>query len=93
MSTEVRIDKTHPDVDAMSDRWARARAFAEGGDAVKAGAQKFLPRPQGLSGDGYTEYLERAEVPGAVGRTITGLTGLVFSKPLDVVVPKRAHHF
>lgn len=71
----------HPDYLGWIDRWDLCRAAYNGAEAVKAGTDKYLPKPKAMRYEEYQIYLERASWYPMLSRTITGLIGLVFKKP------------
>jgi hypothetical protein len=45
----MAVNATHPDYDKAVPAWARARDVLAGEDAVKAAADKYLPRSYSLA--------------------------------------------
>lgn len=85
------VDTVHRSAKAQELAWARCRDAAGGSDAVKAKGTTYLPALEGMtvtglstSGSAYEGYKTRALYYPATGRTVTGLTGLVFGKPPTV---------
>lgn len=74
------VSTPHPDYLYRKSDWAKIRAFAEGARAVRFQGEAFLPRIKGWTEDEYNSYKARAEVYGAVDRTIDGLDGAIFRK-------------
>jgi len=83
----VPVNSTHPDYDAHLPAWLRARDVLAGEDAVKAGAEKYLPRLDSQSSDEFAAYLGRASFFNATGRTAEAYLGLVFRRPPFIKLP------
>lgn len=85
MASKVKVaDKDYMN---MCDKWMRCRAASAGQDAVHAGAELFLPRLADQSVSEYNAYTKRALFYNATWRTIAGLQGMLFRKPITVDVP------
>jgi hypothetical protein len=79
------VKSTHPEYDANRDGWRRNRDAVAGQEAIKAGAELYLPRPNAddvsLANQArYARYLERALWYAAPERTLNSLVGAVFRK-------------
>ena len=83
----MSVNSTHPDYDASLAVWLRARDVLAGEDAVKAGAEKYLPRLDVQSDTEYDAYRARAAFFNATARTADGFLGLVFRRPPFVKTP------
>ena len=83
----MTISTTHPAYDAELPRWQRCRDLFEGQDQVKLKGDKYLPKLMGQDQESYDRYKKRAVFYNAFGRTITGLHGMIFRKPPNVVLP------
>jgi hypothetical protein len=66
----MTIDSRHPDHTALIPTWSRARDVLAGEDAVKAAAEKYLPRLESQTDDEYNAYRTRAAFFGATARTM-----------------------
>ncbi len=83
------VTLTHPSYDAAKAQWKRSRDAYDGTDAVKRGRTLYLPPlesmdMQSLEGENaYAAYLYRATFYGAAARTVDGLAGAVFAKPVE----------
>ena len=65
--------------------WEADRDFVKGDIAVKAGGQTYLPKIIADQTDAeYAAYLARGLYPGAVGRTVNGLTGSALLKEPEI---------
>lgn len=86
------VYQKHPEYDAAKGRWLRCRDAAGGADAVKLARTAYLPLLEGhddQNGKGYSGYSMRALYYPALSRTVQGLLGLVFGKPVSLEnVPK-----
>jgi hypothetical protein len=81
------VQTPHADYAYRKADWAKIRAFAEGARAVKALGAAYLPKPTGWTEAEYNAYKERAEVYGAIDRTIDGFDGAIFRRPPQVELP------
>lgn len=68
--------------------WQRCRILSSGQRAVKNAGTEFLPKLSGQDSPMYESYLKRAYYFNASGRTVDGLTGVVFRKPPQVKFPE-----
>lgn len=70
----------HSDYSEWRDIWRSIRHAMIGEPMIKKFAERYLPRPDGLSDDEYFAYLDRAVFFNMVYRTVTGLTGSIFRR-------------
>lgn len=84
------VQTPHADYAYRKPDWAKLRAFAEGARAVRAAGDVYLPRLSGQTEAEYDAYKRRAEVYGAIDRTIDGLEGAIFLKAPKVEIPTGA---
>lgn len=94
----MSVDSTHPEYDAHLASWMMARDFAAGEEVVKAKGTDYLPMLGGQADDRdghkrYAAYKMRAAFYNATGRTVDGLTGMVFRKPPIVSLPAAMEDF
>jgi hypothetical protein len=82
------VDSTHPDYDASLPAWLRARDVFAGEDAVKAAAEKYLPRLDCQDDKEYLAYKNRASFFNASARTADGFVGLIFRRDPTFKLPK-----
>ena len=82
------IEVTHEGYDKFIVDWMDCRSVLDGGRAVKAATERFLPKPEGMSASAYRSYVHRALFYGAAGRTVEALTGAVFRREPTVELPK-----
>jgi hypothetical protein len=84
----VPVNSTHADYDASALEWSRARDVLSGEDAVRAAADKYLPRLDSQTDDEFAAYRKRASFFNATARTADGYVGLIFRRPPFVKVPE-----
>lgn len=77
-------DTQHPEYAKYLKDWQRCRDAKEGQSAIHAAKEKYLPRLSGQSNEDYYAMRDRALFFGATGRTIDGLSGMLFRKPVDI---------
>lgn len=86
----AKVDTTRGEYDQATDWWRRCRDVFAGSDAVKRAGQIYLPalgwkvheREQR-----YAAYLRRALFFNAMARTVGGLLGAIFRKPMAQQIP------
>ena len=78
------IEDFHPEYTKYFTQWRLMRDVVEGQDAVHGAGVRYLPRLGGQDNDEYDSYKARAVFYGATGRTVDGLTGMIFRKPPTV---------
>jgi len=83
------VDSRHPEYDKYLPIWQRSRDVVAGEDAVKDGGEKYLPKLSGQNDKEYTAYKARAAFFNATGRTVDGLTGLIFRNDPTYDVPTQ----
>ncbi len=81
------VDSHHPDYAAALPLWAKCRDAAAGQECVHHGGPQYLPRLSEQTQEEYDAYRGRALYYNATGRTVDGLTGLVFRRPPKIEVP------
>ena len=81
------VNSTHPDYDASLAAWQRARDVFAGEDAVKAAAEKYLPRLNCQDDTDYLAYKNRAAFFNASARTADGFVGLIFRRDPTFKLP------
>jgi hypothetical protein len=85
----VPVNSTHPDYDANLPAWLRARDVFAGEDAVKAAAEKYLPRLDCQDDKEYLAYKNRASFFNASARTADGFVGLIFRRDPTFKLPNK----
>ena len=81
------VDHQHPEYAASFAKWQKCRAAVAGQEAVHAAGKSFLPKLIDQSDDEYASYKWRALYYNATGRTVDGLSGLIFRRPPTVKLP------
>ena len=76
----------HPVVDALKPDWDRCRDCHAGQRRIKSRGVLYLPKPRGMTIDGYEAYLNRAVYFGIYRRTIGSMLGLLYSREPAFVV-------
>ena len=82
------VEDTHPQYDLRAPQWVVMRDTSAGEDKVKEKAEDYLPKLGGQESDQYAAYLMRGTYHNATGRTIDGLSGMIFRKPPQRKNPK-----
>lgn len=83
----MSVQFQHPLYSEHLPKWVRCRDAASGQDAVHAAGTSYLPKLKDQSDDDYKAYRGRAVFFNASWRTISGLTGMLFRKPVKVEAP------
>lgn len=86
------VSTTHPQYDDALPLWQKCRDMVAGQEAVHAAGESYLPRLAEQSTKEYEAYKSRALVYNAAGRTLDGLTGLIFRRPPTIDVPDAADY-
>jgi hypothetical protein len=81
MESKSQVSTTHPEYDAMADKWIRMRDTVAGTDAVKAAGTRYLPALKEQSTADYEAYKTRAKFFNATWKTVEALTGMLFRRP------------
>lgn len=79
-------EKHHEFLD-MYDRWELCDALYEGEHEVHEEGEKYLPKLQDEDDKAYAARVKMTPVFGAFPRTVLGLRGMMFRKPMTVEVP------
>lgn len=89
------VETPHKAYAAASPKWTRCRDCYEGSDSVKAKGQAYLPPLDSHEQNprAYDFYIMRALFYNAVGRTVDGLSGGIFQKPMETEAPPSAEAF
>ncbi|HEY0915883.1 MAG TPA: DUF4055 domain-containing protein [Solimonas sp.] len=82
------VNSTHVEYAKALPKWGKCRAAVAGQDAVHALGDKILPKLEEQDQKEYDAYKCRALYYNATGRTLDGLTGLIFRQPPQVEVPE-----
>jgi hypothetical protein len=74
------VDQKHKDYEKWEDIWQRCRDASAGQDAVHDAGETYLPRLFGENNTSYAARVFRTLFYEATGRTISGLSGMLFRK-------------
>lgn len=90
--------QTHPDYNLRFNAWQIMRDVSAGEEAVKNAGTRYLPMLGGQGKDvagkaRYEAYKSRPAFYNATGRTVDGLTGMVFRKAPEVEFPGGMEDF
>lgn len=77
----------HKEYTDHEDRWALCDALFEGEHGVHEEGETYLPRLQGEDDKAYEARKAMTPVFGAFPRTVLGLRGMMFRKPMKVELP------
>lgn len=83
------INTPHAEHAKYSPQWRRCRDAVEGEDAIHESGEAYLPRLADQTDERYLAYVQRAPFYNAAGRTVDGLTGLVFRKAPTITLPEK----
>lgn len=83
----MAVDTPLGEYSAALPKWERCRDAADGQECVHAKGEEYLPKLGGQSKEEYAAYRGRALYYNATGRTVDGLSGLIFRKPPQFVLP------
>jgi hypothetical protein len=89
---EASVDSTHSEYNDAAPKWAKCRAAAAGEEAVHAAGVTFLPKLTGQTPEEYDAYRARALYYNATGRTVDGLSGLIFRRPPTFTIPEAVSY-
>jgi hypothetical protein len=81
------VNTEHPDWTANAPLWKKCRDASEGQEAVHAAGKEYLPVLSEQNGTEYAAYLARTLYFNATGRTLDGMTGMMFRRPPENEVP------
>ena len=81
------VRATHPTYDKLSQQWRRCSDAVDGQDAMRARREEYLPKLTDEEDAAYNARLKRSDFYGAMWRTIAGLAGMAFRKPLTLEAP------
>ena len=83
----MAIDSEHPEYKNKKEQWEKLRDCVAGQESIHEKGVKYLPRLSGQSDNDYKAYKARAAFYNATGRTVDGLSGMVFRKEPTINVP------
>jgi len=76
----MSVTAKHPAYEAAVPAWTLCRDVSGGSRVVKARGITYLPKTPGMDLIDYRNYLQRAHLYGAFGRTVEALTGALFTR-------------
>lgn len=82
------VDTKHSQYDANTAIWAKCRDAVAGQEAVHAGGAKYLPKLAKQTDDEYKAMVGRTLYYNATGRTLDGMTGLIFRRAPTIEAPQ-----
>ncbi|VTP85262.1 phage protein [Proteus vulgaris] len=88
----TNVDYKHPAYNEFLPEWDMIGDCVDGERVVKSKKEKYLPHPadkkdiDDKDNERYKRYLSRASFFNATGRTLSGLLGIAFSKPVKISV-------
>ena len=93
-STGPNVGFIRKEVEKQLPKWGLVDDTVEGEDAIKLKGEKYLPKPEThtdtkLNDKIYKKYKTRAVFFPVTGRTLSGLVGQVFSKPVATEIPSN----
>jgi len=80
----MAVQDYHPDYNKFNPQWKACRDVADGQYAVHNAGALYLPRLSGQDDADYNAYRGRALFYEATGRTIQGLSGMIFRKSPEI---------
>ena len=84
----MAITSEHADYVAYKTKWKRCKDIAYGGeDAVHEAGEAYLPRLKDQTTTDYLRMVDRTPLFNAAWRTIDGLNGMLFRKPMVLDIP------
>lgn len=93
--SDTNIDYRHPAYDEFKEEWQLVGDCVDGQRRIKRNGTKYLPHPStDFQNDDplnvrYNAYKARAPFINATGRTLMGLLGIAFSKPVKIELTGR----
>ncbi|HEJ9811343.1 TPA: DUF4055 domain-containing protein [Proteus mirabilis] len=88
----TNVDYKHPAYNEFLPEWDMVGDCVDGERVVKSKKDKYLPHPadnkdeDDKGNERYKRYLARASFLNATGRTLSGLLGIAFSKPVKISI-------
>ena len=78
------VNKRSAVMAAMIEASAKGRALSAGTDAMRKGAEQFLPKFKAELKEDYDARLQTSWLFNGLGKTVKDMTGKVFSKPVTI---------
>lgn len=83
------IETQHADYAALLPMWQKCRDAAGGQECVHEKGEAYLPKLAEQTAEEYKAYKCRALYYNATGRTVDGLSGLIFRRPPTFDIPPK----
>lgn len=83
----MAIQTEHPEYTKHKPQWDKLRDVVEGQEKIHKAGVAYLPKLSDQDKTEYDAYKARALFYGATGRTVDGLSGMVFRKDPKIVTP------
>lgn len=80
----MAVDSKHSEYEKYESDWQRCRSTAGGQRSMHKAGTKYLPKLGGQTDEEYKAYLARTLFYEATGRTVEGLTGMIFRKEPNI---------
>jgi hypothetical protein len=87
--------EVHPDYLSQQKDWDRIRDCIQSESVIKSKQEKYLPRPQGMTGkyeDAYDSYIERAHFPQICPYALSGALGIIVTRLPEFNVPPQLEY-
>lgn len=76
----MAVDDKHPDYEKHINNWIKCRDASSGQEAIHEAGELYLPKLTEQEKLDYEAYKSRASFYEATGRTVDGMTGMIFRK-------------
>jgi len=83
----MAANSVHADYERFANSWQRIRDVLAGEDAMKAAAERYVPRLDSQTDVEYLAYIKRGFFYNATARTVAGFLGLIFRKDPEMKIP------
>ena len=81
------VNTKHSEYLNSQDMWNRCNTVIGGEDSVKEAGTKYLPKLANQDDDEYNAYKQRASFFSATKRTVEGIVGMIFRRPMRIKFP------
>lgn len=80
----MSVDTKHHLYTEFSTQYRTMRDCIAGDDSIKANCLSYVPKLNGMTDNEYSAYINRAVFENFTARTLDGITGLIFSKDVQI---------
>ncbi|MCQ2081597.1 MAG: DUF4055 domain-containing protein [Lachnospiraceae bacterium] len=87
------FQEEHPEYRKRKAQWKLIRDCVEGGDAIKAAGETYLPRAIGMTDERYKSYISRPAFVNYVDQTLEGTHGMIFRRAPVATIPEKLVEF